>query len=145
MNENHIRHLVRTEQLRPLRVEPSKILSLLKAIEKNSAVILNIPLNNDTASVIFRELYECIRQLGDAAWWEEGYEPRNHEVSLDILKSVPIPHRLALPHLQRFKAIRHDINYRGFQASEIQAQELVGFWRTSGVELLEHIRKGLSR
>ncbi len=132
--------LVRTDHLRPKTAEPAKIRSLLDSIERNSKVALAIPLNGDTATVIFRELYESIRQLGDAAWWQRGYEPRNHDVYMELLREMPVKNQAALRQLPRYKAIRHDINYRGFRASEAQAGEIVEFWNTNGKELLALLR-----
>jgi len=138
MRPADVARLVRTEQLRPKSAEPPKVRSLLDSIENDSRVTLAIPLSPETATVIFRELYECIRQLGDAAWWQRGYEPRNHEVSIEILQGLRTD--AALHHLPRFKAIRHDINYRGFRASEAQAREVIAFWNTCGKALLALLR-----
>jgi len=118
-----------------------RIKSILISAETNAAVTLKIPLNDDSASIIYRELYECIRQLGDAMLWINGYEPLNHEVSLDAIRSLDIKNKMPLNHLSRFKAIRNDINYRGFRASLAQAREIMDFWKKCGPEILEKIRK----
>lgn len=46
-----------------------KIKSMINSSEINAKVTKNIKLDEDTATLIFREIYESIRQLGDAKWW----------------------------------------------------------------------------
>jgi hypothetical protein len=54
---------------------------------------------------------------------------------------MDIKDKVKLNHLPRFKKIRNDINYRGFQASLEQAQEILEFWSTCGKEILEILKK----
>ena len=98
-------------------MDVERIRSMINSSSINAKVAKEIKLNEETATLIFRELYESIRQLGDAKWWLLGYEPANHEVSLEILKEFGIKDKLKLNSLDRFKRIRHDIN---FEALELQ-------------------------
>ena len=88
---------------------------------------------------IFRETYESIRQLGDAKWWVLGYEPRNHEVSIEALKEINIKEKVKLNHLPRFKRIRNDANYRGFKVSVLQTKEILDFWNTCAPDIIKII------
>src|SRR3989344_871995 len=90
-----------------------------KDLEKIKSIINSeeVKINENTATLVFREIYESIRQLGDAKSWILGYEPLNHEVSIEILKEFDIKDKVKLNSLDRIKKIRHDINYRGFRAS----------------------------
>ena len=101
---------------------------------------MSIDLNQKNSTVIFREIYESIRQLGDAKWWIEGYEPLDHDVSLEILKNLNIKSSIELNFLDRFRKIRNDANYRGFKVTETQTREIISFWNKSGMEILELIR-----
>lgn len=117
-----------------------KIKSMINSAEDNSIVTKDIKLNDKTATLIFREIYESIRQLGDAKLWLLGYEPLNHEVSMEILKEFNISEKVKLNSLDRLKKIRHDINYRGFRASIEQAKEIVEFWDNCGIEILSLLK-----
>ncbi len=141
MSEELIRKYNDMKQLRKKTIEKSVILSLLNSVKTNSEVILTIPLSEKSATLVFRELYESVRQLGDAKWWLLGYEPKNHDVSLEILKKMDIKDKHKLNNLDRFKNIRHDINYRGFRASIEQANELIAFWNSCGKEILDVLMK----
>lgn len=141
MNENVIKALVASEQLRIRQFDKRKVQSMIQAAQKNTSVLKHIPLNEDTATLIFRETYESIRQLGDAMWWLQGYEPRNHDVSMEVLKEANIKDKVLLNHLPRFKSIRNDANYRGYVVTVAQAKEIQEFWEKCGKELAEKLLK----
>ena len=83
--------------------DTEKITSMINSAELNAKVTKDIKLNDDTATLIFREIYESVRQLGDAKWWLLGYEPSNHEISMEALKDFDIKDKLKLNSLERFK------------------------------------------
>ena len=114
---------------------------MIISAEVNAKVTKEIKITDDTATLIFREAYESIRQLGDAKLWLLGYEPLNHEVSMEILKEFDIKNKVKLNSLERFKKIRHDINYRGFRSSREQAEEILEFWNTCGVPIVQILKK----
>ena len=118
-----------------------RVKSMINSIEINVKVTKAIKLNEDTATLIFREIYESVRQLGDAKWWLLGYEPSNHEICLEVLKGFDIREKIKLNFLDRFKRTRHDINYRGFRATISQAKEILDFWDKCGEEILRTLKK----
>lgn len=135
--------LVRSEQLRKRFLDKEKIKSMIESATTNMKVVKNVSLNDESAMLIFRETYESIRQLGDAKWWLLGYEPKNHDVSLEVLKESDIKEKVKLNYLGRFKLIRHDINYRGFKASVAQATEILDFWNSCADEIIALLLKEL--
>lgn len=137
MNTNFF---LKTEQLRRRQVDKERIRSMVESILMNADVARSIPLDEKTATVVFRELYESIRQLGDAQWWLDGYEPRNHEVSMDVLKTLDIKEKNLLNKLPRFKSIRNDANYRGYKVTLAQAKEIVEFWEKTSKDIVGKIR-----
>jgi hypothetical protein len=141
MKQDIINMMVKTGELRPRQPDKERIKSLLKSVEINVNVTKGIPLSEYSATVIFREMYESIRQLGDAKWWLLGYEPQNHQVSMDILKEMNIKEKLRLNYLNRFRKIRHDANYRGFGVSAFQTHEILNFWKRCGKEILQVLIK----
>src|SRR3989344_4897024 len=129
--------LMREKRVRVREKDIIKIKSLIDSARNNVEVVLSLPLNEKNATVIFRELYESIRQLGDAQFWLWGYEPLDHSISLESLKDLEIKERVKLNYLDRFKQIRHDANYRGFVVSASQAQEIVDFWEQCAKEIIK--------
>jgi len=132
---------LKTKIIRSRQTDIEKIKSMTNSSSINAKVTKEIKLNEETATLIFREIYESIKQLGDAKWWLLGYEPSNHEVSLEILKEFDIKEKIKLNSLERFKKIRNDINYRGFRATISQAEEILDFWNKCGEEILRILKK----
>jgi len=137
--------MVRARILKRKQKDIEKIKSLINSVERNMRVILKIFLDENSATIIFREIYESIRQLGEAKWGLLGYEPLNHEISLDGIKEINLKDKVKLNFLGRFKKIRNDANYNGFQVSIDQTKEIIEFWDKCGKEALEILRKEINK
>jgi len=136
--------LVKARILRKKSYELSKIKSLVLSAKEDSEVVLSIQLNDKNATVVFRTIYESIRQLGEAKWNLLGYEPLNHEISLDGLKQIKLENTLQLNFLERFKKIRNDANYNGFRITLNQTKEIIDFWNKCGKEVLVILQKEIN-
>lgn len=136
---------LRGDMLRKRSLDREKVKSMIESSTTNMVVVKAVALTEQSAILIFRESYESIRQLGDARWWLLGYEPRNHEVSMEILKEMDIKEKVRLNHLGRFKAIRNDANYRGFKVTVAQAKEILGFWDACAEEIISSLVKELQK
>lgn len=145
MKQEFIGLWLKTRILRNRQRDIEKIKSMINSAEINIKVIKTIKINDDTATLVFREAYESIRQLGDAKWWLLGYEPSNHEISLEILKDLDIKEKIKLNSLDRFKKTRHDINYKGFRATIFQAEEVLEFWDKCGEEIIKILKKEIGK
>ena len=143
MKKEQIEQWVRGDQLRQRSLDKEKVKSMIESSTTNMDIVKTVSLSEQSAVLIFRETYESIRQLGDACWWLQGYEPRNHEVSMEILKEMDIKEKVKLNHLSRFKAIRNDTNYRGFKVTIAQAKEILEFWDACSQEIILILLKGL--
>lgn len=139
MKKEIIKLFIGSKLLRTKSIDEEKIKSLISSAEINAKVARKIPITDESATLIFREIYESIRQLGDACWWTLGYETLNHEISLEILKDLDIEEKLKLSSLTRFKQIRHDANYRGFRVSVSQAKEIIEFWDMCSGDIIDAI------
>ncbi len=143
MKKEIINTLTKTGILRIRQIDKEKIKSMIKSAEINANVAKSVHLTEDSATLIFREVYESIRQIGDAKWQLTGYEPSNHDISLEILKEMDIKDKLKLNFLDRFKNIRHDANYKGFRVLISQTKEIIDFWNSCGKEIIQILSKEL--
>jgi hypothetical protein len=139
MNELEIEILMRNKSLRSRQPDTERVKSMIKSAEINAETAKKISLDDNSATLVFREIYESIRQLGDAKWWSIGYEPLNHETSLEILKDIDIKEKVKLNYLPRFKRIRNDANYRGFRVSVSQAKEIIEFWDKCSSDIIKNL------
>lgn len=136
MKKEQIEQWLRGGQLRKRFSDKEKVKSMIESSTANMTVVKAIPLTEQSATLIFRETYESVRQLGDSQWWLLGYEPKNHEVSIEILKGMDIKEKMHFNHLSRFKSIRNDANYRGFKVTIEQAKEILEFWNNCSNEII---------
>lgn len=143
MKKERIEKLLKEASLRIRSVDKGKIESMIDSALRNSKIVLSMSLNENSATVIFREIYESLRQLGDAYLWSLGYEPRDHDVSLEALMSLEIKDKVKLNFIDRFKTIRNDANYRGFMVSLSQAKEIIELWNSCSSDIIKIIKKGL--
>lgn len=118
--------------------------SLIEASESTMKEILEMKVTEGTSTIIFRETYESIRQLGDARWWIRGYKPKDHEVSIEILMEEKITNSAMLNKLDEFRKIRNDANYGGYRVREERTKDILEFWNKCGKEILENLKKELS-
>ena len=144
MKKEFIEIWLKTGIIRNRQRDAEKIKSMIDSAEINAKVTKAIKLDDESATLIFREIYESIRQLGDAKWGLLGYEPSSHEISIEALRDLDIKDKVKLNSLDRFKKTRHDINYRGFRASISQAEEILDFWNKCGEEIVKVLRKEVS-
>jgi hypothetical protein len=136
---------VKTGILRRRDRDDERIKSMINSASTNARAAIKIKLNDETATLIFREIYESVRQLGDLNWWLLGYEPTNHEISIEILKEMNIKEKVKLNNLERFKQIRHDANYRGFRVLVSQTEEITEFWNKCGEEIIKKVSRDLNQ
>ncbi len=117
-----------------------RVRSLLESVEANMNAVQKIHLDDSTSTIVFRETYESIRQLGEATWWRLGYAPKDHIVSLEVLKEEAIENSALLLKLDRFRQIRHTANYGGYMVPVAVAKEILEFWELCGKELLTNLK-----
>lgn len=108
--------------------------------------MMKISLTENSATPIFKELYESIRQIGDARWWSFGYEPvGSHEVSMEILMEMNIKESVKLNRLDNFRKIRNSASYRGYKVTVGQAKEIMDFWVSCTEELMNSIEASIMK
>lgn len=144
MTPQEINKMVLGKILRPRQIDKERIKTIVESAKRNAKAALKYPLDDENATLIFRELYESIRQLGDALWWSNGYEPLNHEISLELLRELNIKYKIKLNYLERFKKIRHDANYRGYIVSVSQTKEIIDFWKMCSEEIIGIVSNKIS-
>lgn len=143
MKNDRIEILIRNELIRSRQEDLPRIRSMIMSSQNTALTAKKVPLNEISSTLIFREIYEAIRQLGDAKWWLSGFEPMNHEVSIEILKDFKINESMKLNRLVWFKQIRNDANYRGYIVSISQAKEIIDFWNSCSSEIIKILEKEL--
>lgn len=143
MDKTRLDYLVKEGKLRKRNKDIPRIKSLLDSATKTVNYMRKIPISEDSATVVFREYYESIRQIGDAMLWSIGYEPKGHDVSMEALKEIDIKDKYKLHGLDRFRRMRNNINYRGYKVTIQQAIEISDFWKRYAKEMIRAIESSI--
>lgn len=143
MNQKKIDKLLKDGDIRIKVKNPAEARACVESAKRVAGFTITMEVSEETATIIFREMYESIRQLGDALWLLEGYEAQTHDATIALLKELEIPHNAKLHFLDRYKKIRHDANYRGISVSAEQAKEIIECWNACSGEIIEKIEEKL--
>jgi hypothetical protein len=135
--------LVREGRLKARKPDIPRVRSMIDSAKDNIKVVRKIPITPDSATLVFREIYESIRQVGDAKLWSIGFEPLSHDVSMEILKDMNIKEAFRLHSLDRFRRMRNDANYRGYKITAEQAIEISDFWDRCAKEIIMEIESSI--
>ncbi len=141
MKKEELNHLLKSGRIKTRQKDIERVKSMINSALINAQVTEEIKINEKSATLVFREVYESLRQLGDAKWWLFGYEPLDHEICMETLREMKITEQTRLNHISRFRKIRHDANYRGYRVTISQAEEIIDFWGKCGKEIASILLK----
>lgn len=133
--------LLEEGRLKPKKIDKLLIKSILSSSETAAKAAKSVILSDLTATMIFKEMYDAIRQLGEIKWLLLGYEPYGrgaHEISIELLMEDK---DIAFTHLDRFRRLRNDANYQGRKIFLEQAKEILSFWEGHCEELLVKLKQ----
>ncbi len=126
MDKKRLEELERAGELRKRLPDKARINSMLEAAGRNAGFVCTLGIDEKSATVVFRELYESFRQLGDARLWGIGFEPIKHTASIEALKDGL--GYVDYMKLDRLRVLRNNANYRGYMATKENAEEIRELW-----------------
>lgn len=139
MKPDLIEDMKRRGHVRARSKDIPRIRSLLSSAKEIASAAIEIQLTEKTSTIVFRELYESVRQLGDALWWSLGYEAEGHEACMKILAEADIKEKFSLHKLDRFRKIRNESHYQGYLIPPQDAKEISNFWKRCSSEIISFI------
>lgn len=110
--------LIKEGIVKKVPVDLVRAKSLIKSSEQALNTAQIIPLKEETAKTVFREIYESLREYCEALGYIKGYKFLNHESITDFLNEILKEEDISLK-FDRFRKIRNGINYYG-NSIEIQ-------------------------
>ena len=112
------------ENIKKINPDLIRAKSMLK-MSKDSLNILNITsLNEKTMNIIFRELYEGLRQYIDAIGYSKGFKFRTHEAITIFLKENLNEKEISFK-FDKYRKLRNGINYYGNPVSIETVREAI--------------------
>lgn len=108
--------------VKKIPLDKIKAKSLLKSAEQAIYSAKKIPFEAGTLKSIVRELYEGLRQIGEAIGYLNGYKFLSHESITYFINEILDETKIA-GKFDRWRKIRNGINYYGDDVSEETVKE----------------------
>lgn len=105
--------------VKPIIKNPSQAIDLSLKASKRIELLLNMPITEKTATIIFENVYEAIRESGQSLMQIEGYKPYSHEAVIAFLESNKSLDRLELSEFDNYRILR---NRAVYEAKDISTQ-----------------------
>src|SRR3989338_1183816 len=84
-------------------------------------------IDNNTASYIFEDVYECIREAAQTLMSAKGYKPYSHEALISFIKEFFKFRESDMTAFDRYRILRDKSVYRGEKVSAQTCKEAVDF------------------
>jgi len=116
-------------------------LSILQAAEREMRYTFNLPITDESAFNIIRNVYECFRMLGDAKLVSEGFSSQDHVEQIKALEKMPVQTQRPIMLIDTLRKLRHNINYYGYIPSKAEAEDALSIAKACFNPLLEFVKK----
>ena len=97
-----------------------------KAEERFEFSIKTREINGNTASFIFEDIYECLREASQSLMSLKGYKPYSHEALVSFLKSLNFLES-DFEMFNRYRILRNKTVYGGERISVEKCKEVLDF------------------
>ncbi len=102
--------------------------SLLKKAEgRLKYSIKTREINENTASYVFEDIYECLREAAQSLMAIKGYKPYSHEALISFLREFFEFTEADIKSFDRYRILRNKTVYRGEFISEETCREALEF------------------
>lgn len=102
-----------------------KAKSLLTAAKRDITFTATLPITEQSAPTIVRNIYESFRMLGEARLALAGIKSADHNTQLQELERLDVKTQRPLATIRTLKDLRNNINYRGYSPSIDEAQNAI--------------------
>ncbi len=119
-------------------------LSIIHAAEREMKYTLTLPVNEESAFNIIRNIYECFRMIGDARLVSKGIVSQDHVEQIKELEAIPAKTERPIKLIDTLRRIRHNINYYGYSPSKVEAEDAISIAKACFYPLLETFKKEIS-
>jgi len=102
-------------------------------------------INENTATYIFEDIYECLREAAQSLMSLKGYKPYSHEAVISFLREFFRFSESDLETFDRYRILRNKAVYRGERISATVCREALDFLLNFLPELKNEFRKLMPR
>ncbi|HIH17641.1 MAG TPA: hypothetical protein HA282_01605 [Nanoarchaeota archaeon] len=123
------------------RPDTKNALSIVNAAERELNYTLKLPVNEESAFNVIRNIYECFRMLGDARLVSKGINSQDHIEQIKELETIQVKTDRPIKLINALRRIRHNINYYGYIPSKAEAEDAISIAKACFSPILESIRE----
>ncbi len=120
-------------------------LSILNAAERELKYTLKLPISDESAFNIIRNIYESFRMLGDAKLISKGLISLDHIQQIKELEMTPVNTERPIKLIDTLRKLRHNINYYGYIPSKSEADDAISIAKACFYPLLCAIKKEIEQ
>ena len=103
--------------------------SLRHDAEQRVELILQLPLNEKSATLVFEQVYEALRECGDALLSLEGFKSYSHAATIAFLERYGDFSASELNRLDNARQKRNLSKYYAKQSTVAETQELIALYK----------------
>lgn len=120
-------------------------LSMVESAEREMRFTFTLPVTEESAFNIIRNVYECFRMLGDARLVSKGFVLEDHREQIRELESMPVKTGRPIQVIDSLRKLRHSINYYGYVPSKAEAEDALSIAKACFYPLFEYLKNELTK
>ena len=122
-------HYIANRHVKKRTINPEEAKSLLKKAEARLNYFKDKEINNESASIIFENIYSSIRESAQSLMSLKGFKPYSHEATISFLKEFYKEEFTEedLNKFDMFRQLRSDSEYRAVTVSKEDAESCLKF------------------
>ena len=97
--------------------------SLLIAAKREIDFTRTLPISEQSASTIVRNVFQSYLMVGEALLIADGKEADDHAESIQVLMKLPAQTKRPLGAIDNLRRVRNNANYRGYMPSVAEAKD----------------------
>src|SRR3989344_6271959 len=113
--------------------------SIIDAAERDLKFTLTLPISEQSAATIVRNIYEGFRMLGDALLVIKGIQSQDHVTPIKELLQLSVSTPRPIQLIDYLRNMRHNINYYGYKPSLEEVKDTISLAQSCFQPLLEKV------
>jgi len=130
--------------IRYKKPDKKNALSIINAAEREMQFTLKLPITEESAFNIIRNVYECFRMLGDACLVFKGINSKDHIEQIRELEAIHVNTERPVKLIDSLRRLRHNINYYGYIPNKAEAEDAISIAKACFIPLNKKIKQMIS-
>lgn len=121
--------------------DKNKAISIIYSAKKDLEYTFKLEISDESANTIIRNIYECLRMLGEALLINKGIENSDHIMMIEEIINLKIETSRHLSILDNLRRIRHNINYYAYRANKEEARNFINFAKSDFNKIYSKVKE----